>query len=87
MADAATRRARKRRSWPVVVTTLRDQPTDDLSASTTLEERIAMMRPLALAAWQVAGLALPRYRRSRTPIRILRRREDQETGPTRPVDE
>jgi hypothetical protein len=87
MADGATRRARKRQSWPVVITTLHDQPTDDLSASTTLEERIAMMRPLALTAWRVAGLPLPRYRRSRIPIRILRRREDQETGPNPPVGE
>jgi hypothetical protein len=83
MVDAATRRARNRRSWPVLVTSLHDQPTDDLSASTTLEERIAMMRPLALAAWQVAGIALPRYRRSRIPVRIVRNRGDQEVEPIR----
>ena len=33
-----------------------------------------MMWPLAEAAWRVAGLPLPRYRRSRIPVRLLVRR-------------
>jgi hypothetical protein len=79
MGDAAARRARARRRWPVVLSSLRNQPSDDLSSSTTLEERIAMMRPLAEAAWRVAGLPLPRYRRSRIPVRLLVRRDGEET--------
>ncbi len=38
-----------------------------------------MMRPLAEAAWRVAGLPLPRYRRSRIPVRLLVRSGGQET--------
>ena len=30
-----------------------------------------MMWPLAEAAWRVAGLPLPRYRRSRIPVRLV----------------
>jgi hypothetical protein len=58
---------------------LRDQPREDLSSTTTLEERIAMMRPLAEAAWRVAGLPMPRYSRSRIPVRLLVRRGGKET--------
>ena len=42
------------------------------------EERIAMMRPLAEAAWRVAGLPMPRYSRSRIPVRLLVRRGGEE---------
>jgi len=38
-----------------------------------------MMRPLAEAAWRVAGLPLPRYSRSRIPVRLLVRRGGEET--------
>lgn len=78
MKDAASQRARARRRWPVRLTTLREQPGDDLSSTTTLEERIAMMRPLAEAAWRVAGLPMPRYSRSRIPVRLLVRRGGKE---------
>jgi hypothetical protein len=66
------------------MTNLRDQPGDDLSASTTLEERIAMMRPLALTAWRLAGLRLPRSRRDRMPVRLLVRRGGQAAAQTLP---
>jgi hypothetical protein len=79
MRGSAASRARARRDWPVRIASLKDQPSDDLSATTTLAERIAMMRPLAEAAWRVAGLRLPRYRRSRIPVRLLVRRGGQET--------
>jgi hypothetical protein len=84
MRDSAARRARARRGWPVLLSSLRNQPSDDLSSSTTLEERIAMMRPLAEAAWRVAGLPLPRYRRSRIPVRLLVRRGGEETETSLP---
>lgn len=79
MRSAAARRARARSSWPVLVVSLRDQPGDDLSASTTLAERIAMMRPLAETAWRFAGLPLPRYSRRRIPVRLVVRRDGEET--------
>lgn len=37
-----------------------------------------MMRPLAEAAWRVAGLPLPSYSRSRIPVRLLVRRGGEE---------
>lgn len=52
------------------------EETDDLSAVTTATERIAMMWPLAVEAWSLAGLSIPDYTRKTLPGRILR-------GPTR----
>jgi hypothetical protein len=51
---------------------LGDEPGDDLSATTTPEERLAMMWPLALEAWHVAGLTLPAYPRERMPVSCRR---------------
>jgi hypothetical protein len=61
-------KAISRRSWPVRVYRLGDEPGDDLSASTTAEQRLAMMWPLTVEAWALAGLPLPTYARSETPI-------------------
>jgi len=57
-----------RSSWPVRIHPLRDEPGDDLSLTTTAEERLAMMWPLALEAWTLSGAPLPTYTRSETPI-------------------
>jgi hypothetical protein len=78
MESGAARRARARKRWPVRLVALRSQPADDLSARTTLAERIAMMRPLAETAWKIAGLPLPRYSRRRIPVRLLVRRGGEE---------
>ena len=59
-----------RRDWPYHTYPLGQEPGDDLSATTTAEERIAMMWPLALDAWALAGLPLPTYSRAETPIRM-----------------
>ncbi len=55
----------------MVAYTLGHEPPDDLSSTTTLEERLAMMRPLALAAWSVAGLEAPAYGRDEMPARLI----------------
>jgi hypothetical protein len=70
--DDAAARAAARRSWPIRVFRLGEEPADDLSAVTTAAERLAMMWPLALDAWAAAGRPLPDYPRGQTPIRILR---------------
>ena len=44
------------------------EPGDDLSASTTAEERLAMVGTLTLEAWSVAGRRVPAYARGETPI-------------------
>lgn len=61
--------ARDRSSWPVRAYRLGAEPGDDLSGSTTPEERLAMMWPLALEAWELTGWPLPRYSRGETPVR------------------
>ena len=48
-------RAAGRAGWPVRRFEL-GQESDDLSAVSSAEERIAMMWPLALEAWSLAGL-------------------------------
>lgn len=48
------------------------EPSDDLSATTTVEERLAMMGPLAVRAWTLAGRELPRYARSEMPGCVIR---------------
>ena len=78
-ADAG-RRARA--AWPVRVFALGDEPSDDLSGSTTAEERLAMMWPLAVDAWTASGRPLPEYPRHLMPVRVVRNK--RETG--RPKD-
>jgi hypothetical protein len=46
------------------------EPGDDLSDTTTAEERLAMMWPLALEAWELAGRSVPAYSRSETPVSL-----------------
>lgn len=57
-----------RSAWPVRKYRLGSEPSDDLSASTTAEERLAMMWPLALEAWALTGAPLPDYPRERAPV-------------------
>ncbi|HVQ76508.1 MAG TPA: hypothetical protein VMT79_13355 [Candidatus Binatia bacterium] len=60
---------------------LGEEPSDDLSDQTTPGERIAMMWPLAKAAWKMAGRPLPTYDRSCLPARLFR------AGSPRPDDD
>jgi len=46
-------------------------PGDDLSDTTTAEERIAMMWPLATEAWSLTGQPMPEYERKDTPVRLI----------------
>jgi hypothetical protein len=62
-----------RQSWPVRKYRLGSEPSDDLSDSTTAEERLEMMWPLALEAWSLSGEPLPDYTRSAAPVRRFRR--------------
>jgi hypothetical protein len=68
-AREARRRARAR--WPIRRYRLGEEPPDDLSDATTAAERIAMMWPLALAAWRLAGRRLPDYDRRTMPARLF----------------
>ena len=66
-------RALARRSWPVRKFRLGDDPGDDLSRTTTAEERLAMMWPLAVEAWSLTGRPMPGYRREEAPVERLSR--------------
>ena len=61
-----------RSSWPVRVYRLGAEPSDDLSATTTPEERLAMMEPLALEAFALSGRSWPAYRRAESPVCLRR---------------
>lgn len=72
MSDDAEARRSARQSWPMRRFELCAEPSEDLSAETTMAERLAMMGPLAIRAWTLAGRALPRYSRSEIPGRVIR---------------
>jgi hypothetical protein len=65
-----------RGAWPVRKYRLGQEPCDDLSQTTTAEERLAMMWPLALEAWSLTGKPLPDYARCDAPVRRLRLDDD-----------
>jgi hypothetical protein len=67
----AVKRRSDRASWPVRVFGLGDEPGDSLVHSTTPEERLAMMWPLTLSAWALAGKPLPDYERRHMPVRYI----------------
>lgn len=62
-----------RRNWPVKVFRLGQEPSDDLSETTTAEERLTMMWELAERGWLLAGRKVPNYERPETPGRVIRR--------------
>jgi len=76
MADdpqsARAARAAARGSWPIRRFRLGEEPVDDLRATTTAAERLAMVEQLTLEAWKLAGKPLPTYARHETPIRVIR---------------
>lgn len=70
-SDSFELRARARRAWPIRRYDLGSEPSDDLSASTTVEERLNMMWQLTLDAWASTGTPLPTYRRADAPGRVV----------------
>jgi hypothetical protein len=72
IATEREKRARERARWPVRKFKLGEEPEDDLSATTTPAERLAMVWPLTVQAWTLAGRTLPVYERSTIPVRIYR---------------
>ena len=69
----ARSRAKARGDWPVRVFRLGEEPPESLLESTTAEERLAMMWPLAEEAFRLAGRLGPRLPRSELPVRCVRR--------------
>ena len=73
MADSNDR-AIARKGWPVHKHRLGEEPSDDLSDSTTAEQRLQMMWQLALDAWKLTDRPIPDYKRDEAPVRKLRRK-------------
>jgi hypothetical protein len=65
-------RAAGRATWPIARFRLGEEPPDDLSATTTPAQRIAMMWQLAESAWRLAGHPPPVYSRLEMPARVVR---------------
>jgi hypothetical protein len=61
-----------RRHWPVRKYRLGDEPGDDLSSTTTAEERVAMVWELTQRAWALSGRPIPDYERSEMPVHVRR---------------
>lgn len=70
--DPRTRRRADRARWPGRLVQLADEGGEDLSETTTAEERLGMMWQLALDAWASAGRPLPTYAREDAPGRVVR---------------
>jgi len=75
----AAERVAARKNWPVRVYRMGQEPPDRLEQTTTAEERLAMMWPLALEAWSLTRRPLPDYCREATPVRLLRRTPEGDT--------
>lgn len=75
---AHRRRAAARGHWPIRIYRLGEEPSEDLSATTTPKERLAMVEELTREAWELAGLPWPTYRRSEIPVRWFRPGEKRE---------
>lgn len=47
------------------------EPRDDLRDSTTIDERLEILRDLTERAWTLTGHAFPSYAREDIPVRIV----------------
>ncbi len=71
--EGFAQRAAARASWPGGKTTLSVSLGDeDLSDSTTLEQRLGMMWGLASSVWALMGTPAADYTRAQMPGRVIR---------------
>lgn len=64
-----------RHDWPIRVFPLGGEPSDDLSATTTVVERLGLVAVLSERGWRLTGKPFPTYSRSTMPGRVIRRHE------------
>jgi hypothetical protein len=74
--DDRRSRAKARKHWQIEAYRLGEEPSEDLSDSTTAGERLGMMWRLAQDAWALAGRPIPDYPREEMPIRKRKLGED-----------
>lgn len=75
-SDAKARADRRRQQaaqWPVRRFDLGQEPARDPLDRSTVDERLAMMWPLAKEAWAVAGKPIATYKRRDMPGALTRR--------------
>lgn len=65
-------RSSERAGWPVRVMKVSEQPAEDLRATTTVAERLAMVEELTGRTWPLTGIPAPDYSREATPVRVRR---------------
>ena len=63
----------RRRSTPARVYRLGDEPRDNLSSTTTADERLEMVALLSRRMWELTGQAFVRHDRATLPVRVIRR--------------
>ncbi|MGD2047115.1 MAG: hypothetical protein PVH96_12955 [Gemmatimonadota bacterium] len=65
---------RKQGGGPTSVRVFRlgEEPRDDLSETTTAEERLELLGELTERAWSPSGRAFPTYSRRDIPVRVTR---------------
>lgn len=74
---SADRRARFAR---VRVFPLGEEARDDLVRTTTSAERLRMVWPLTLTAWELARFPIPEYDRAQLKARVVRRGPARDSG-------
>jgi hypothetical protein len=72
MKETSSDRAARRASWPISIHRQGSEPGEDLSATTTAEERLAMVWELSVRAWALSGREWPEYERNTMPGRVIR---------------
>jgi hypothetical protein len=63
-----------RAAWPIRKVALGEEDLTDPLDTSTVDERIALVRVLTLQQWAFAGLEIPTYSRAEMPGRIIRSR-------------
>lgn len=58
--------------YPARVYRLGEEPADDLTVSTTPEQRLAMVWELTRRAWTLTGRSTPAYERGAIPVMVRR---------------
>jgi len=66
------RPARSRSIPPARILRIDDPQVDDLSSSTTVQERVAMVAVLSRRMWEITGQPWPSYSRSEIPVTLAR---------------
>jgi hypothetical protein len=69
-----------REKWPVRRYRLGEEPRDDLTSTTTAEERLEMVEALSAEAWALTGRPLPSYARHEAPVRLRPLRATETRG-------